>query len=228
MAVKLEPLRIETTDGRPVVHAFHRQEQAPAGLLICLPGQSYGVDGPLLYYTKRALQERGWDTLGLTYGFQTTMTALTAEAVAGSMAEARAAVVVARGERPYPRLGLVGKSLGASVLAWLCRELPELHGAQTAYLTPLLGTPLFDAAFLESHSPAYVAIGTRDRFYDAAALDRLKAQRPFRLRVIENQDHGLDFNGDLGTSLQDLRTVVEDLLQFFEASPQAEGKTLAA
>jgi hypothetical protein len=222
MAVTMVHLPIQTSDGRPVVHAFHRQDQAPRGLLICLPGQSYGVDGPLFYYPKRILQGRGWDTLGLTYSFQTTMSGLTAEAVAASMTEARAAVQVAVQERTYPRLGLLGKSLGAGVLAWLCREEEGLGRAQAAFLTPLLGTPIFDTAFVESRSPAYVAIGTRDRFYDPAALDRLQSQRPFKLRVVEGQDHGLDFDGDLGSSLRHLRTIVDDLIEFFDPSQKTQ------
>ena len=227
MAASMVQLSIRTGDGRPVVHSFHRQALLPRGLLICLPGQSYGVDAPLFYYPKRILQERGWDTLGLTYGFQTTMSGLTAEAVAASMAEAKAAVEVALQERTYHRLGLLGKSLGAGVLAWLCREEKSLGQARAAYLTPLLGTPIFDAAFVESSSPAYVAIGTRDRFYDRAALDRLQSRRPFELRVVEGEDHGLDFNGGLEASLRDLQTVVTDLVEFFDA-PDVEGQVQAA
>jgi phosphoglycolate phosphatase len=227
MAVTMVHLPIQTSDGRPVAHAFHRQDQAPRGLLICLPGQSYGVDGPLLYYPKRILQSRGWDTLGLTYSFQTTMSGLTAEAVAASMAEAKAAVQMAIRQRTYPQLCLVGKSLGAGVLAWLCREEESLGRARAAFLTPLLGTPIFDTAFVESRSRAYVAIGTRDRFYDPAALDRLRSQRPFELRVVEGQDHGLDFNGSLEASLGDLQAVVGDLVEFFDP-PRRDQKVQAA
>lgn len=228
MPSSMTHLSIQTGDGRRVVNAFLRQAEAPRGLLVCLPGQSYGADGPLLYYTKRLLQDSGWDTLGLTYGFQTAMDNLDAEAVTGCMAEARAAVLAGRAERDYPRLGLLGKSLGASVLAWLCRDAPDLESARAAFLTPLVGTPMFDAAFVESRMPAYVAIGTRDRFYDPAAIDRLRSQRAFQLRVIEGQDHSLDFDGELESSLKDLRTVVQDLVEFFDPPLTSEGKVRAA
>jgi hypothetical protein len=81
---------------------------------------------------------------------------------------------------------------------------------------------MFDAAFLESSLPAYVAIGTRDRFYDPAALERLRARRPFQLRVIDGQDHSLDFSGDLASSLKDLRVVIEDLVEFFDHHDEAD------
>jgi predicted alpha/beta-fold hydrolase len=215
MAAPLQHLTVHTSDGRPVVNVYHRQENAARGLLICLPGQSYGVDGPLLYSTKRILLDHGWDTLGLVYGFQTTMAGLTAEALAGCMAEAKALLQAGRAARPYPRLGLVGKSLGASVLAWLCKE-EDLRQARTAYLTPLIGTPVFDTAFAAAAGEALVALGTEDRFYDPAALARLQAQRSFVLRLVPGQDHGFDFNGDLEISLRDLRSTVEHVVEFLE------------
>jgi len=221
MGVSLQHLPLATRDGLPVINTYHRQEAGPRGLLVCLPGQSYGVDGPLLYYTKRVLQDRGWDTLGLTYSFQATMAELSAETLAACMAEAKALVRAGRAARAYPRLGLLGKSLGSSVLAWLCREETELASARAAYLTPLLGTPLFDAAFLAAPTRALVALGTEDRFYDPATLERLQAQRPFALRIVPGQDHGFDFNGDLDASLRDLRSVVGDLVDFFDADDEA-------
>jgi len=112
--------------------------------------------------------------------------------------------------------------LGSSVLAWLCREEEDLASARAAYLTPLLGTPLFDAAFLAAPTRALVALGTEDRFYDPSTLERLQAQRPFALRVVPGQDHGFDFNGDLDASLRDLRSVVGDLVDFFEADDEAK------
>lgn len=221
MGVSLQHLPVRTPEGQPIVNAYHRQDSEPSGLLICLPGQSYGVDGPLLYYTRRMLLDRGWDTLGLTYAFQGTMADLTAETLAACMSEARVLVRAGRSARDYPRLGLIGKSLGSSVLAWLCREEGDLAQARAAYLTPLLGTPLFDAAFAASSTRAYVALGTEDRFYDSAALEKLQAQRPFALRLVPGQDHGLDFNGDLDASLWDLRSIVDELVAFFEAEDEA-------
>jgi dienelactone hydrolase len=149
------------------------------------------------------------------------MAELSAETLATCMAEAKALVRAGRAARAYPRLGLLGKSLGSSVLAWLCREEAELASARAAYLTPLLGTPLFDAAFLAAPTRALVALGTEDRFYDPATLERLQAQRPFALRIVPGQDHGFDFNGDLDASLRDLRSVVADLVDFFEADDEA-------
>lgn len=228
MAVSFRHLSIEVVQGHPVVNAYHRQDAAARGLLVCLPGQSYGLDGPLLYYTKRVLQDRGWDTLGLTYGFQTTMSDLSAETLATCLVEAKALVGAGRAARAYPRLGLMGKSLGASVLAWLCRDQEDLVSARAAFLTPLLGTPMFDASFVAGSGPAYVALGTLDRFYDPAALERLQAQRRFQLRVVAGQDHGFDFNGDLESSLRDLRTVIGDLVDFFEADNLTVAGAVAA
>src|SRR4030065_267327 len=108
MGVSLQHLPVATRDGLPVINTYHRQEAPPRGLLVCLPGQRYGVDGPLLYYTNRLWQDRGWDTLGLTYSFQATMAELSAETLAACMAEAKALVRAGRAARAHPR----GRQLG--------------------------------------------------------------------------------------------------------------------
>ena len=69
-----------------------RQEDEPSGLLVTLPGNHYGVDGPMLYYPSELLRNAGWDTLALTYGFQTAGIEFSHEAAPGVLQECQAAL----------------------------------------------------------------------------------------------------------------------------------------
>ena len=207
-------LPLKTVEGRPLVHKFYRQEGEAKGLLVTFPGGNYGMDGPMLYYPSELLGAAGWDTLALTYGFQLSMEPFSADAISGLLEECRAAFGVVLEEREYSRLGLIGKSLGAAVIAFLCQTEPYLAEARAAYLTPPLSMPIFDPIFSQTNQPAYLAIGTQDRFYNPQVLESLHAGRSFELTVIEDADHSMDVTGNLEASLEAVKMVVGEVIGF--------------
>jgi hypothetical protein len=207
------PLALKAHDGRPLPHSFY--EGDGAGLLVVLPGLHYGPDGPVLYLLSKHLQGAGWDLLGLTYAFQAAMSFPWTDHVGETISECGAALGEALRHRDYPRVGIVGKSLGTIVLAQLCLQGVVPDTTCVAYLTPPMGNPAFDPAFVETRQPAYVAIGTRDSFYDAAAVKTLADQRPSYMRILPEADHGLDVSGDLAATLRVVGQVVEDTGAFF-------------
>jgi len=215
---ELVSLPLATADGRPLVHKFYRHPESAAGLLVIFPGNHYGVDGPLLYYPAKLLGAEGWDTLAVSYGFQTAMREPFADGLESLVTECVAAIAAAIESRGYSRIGLIGKSLGAGVVAYLCAHRSELTTARAAYLTPALGTPFFDPFFVKTSQPAFLAVGTSDRYYSAEVLERLRGQRPFELVLIEGADHSLDVPGDLSASIEAAGRAVAGVLHFLRSS----------
>jgi alpha/beta superfamily hydrolase len=210
----LEPLPLVASNGKPLIHKFYRQENDPAGLLIALPGNHYGVDGPLLYYPSKILLDAGWDTLALTYGYQSAGVEFDHEMVPGVVQECQDAVRHVLSKRDYPNVCLVGKSLGAFVIAQLCNIKEMLEAARCVYVTPPLGTPFFHQLFQASSQPAHIALGTKDRFYTQQALIDLKTKHPFSLTLIDNADHSMNVAGDLDASIEAVRRVTQEGVNF--------------
>jgi hypothetical protein len=200
-------LPLVASDGKPLVHKHYRQEQDSAGLLIALPGNHYGVDGPLLYYPCRLIRDEGWDTLALTYSFQSAGLEFSHDMFPVVLQECQNAVRSILSEREYSRIGLVGKSLGAFVIAQLSDTEEGLQSARCLYITPPLGTPFFDHLFQQSSHAAHISIGTKDRFYTPEAVKALQAKRSFGLTLIEGADHSMDVAGDLAASMDAVRRV---------------------
>ena len=136
-------------DGRPLRHKYLQQPDAPEGLVVLLPGDNYGVEGPLLYYTGQELWELGWDTLAITYGYQSAGLPFNPLMIADVLGETLRAIKRALAERGYTRLVLVGKSLGAALAALLCQQLYSPAWTVVVYLTPPIG-PIFNPVFLEA------------------------------------------------------------------------------
>jgi hypothetical protein len=213
---ELVRLPLKTSDGYPLVHKFYRQEGETHGLLVTFPGEKYGVDGPLLYYLRELMWAYGWDTLAVTYGFQLTMKPFSVDVIPGLLQECRSAVEGVLTQRAYPRIGLAGKSLGAGVVAYLCQSEPSLAESRAVFFTPALGTPLFDPILIEIHHPAYIAIGTQDRFYDPEILATLRASRQFELTVIEGADHSMDILGDIENSMMAVKKIVVEVGDYLQ------------
>ena len=213
-----EPVRLQlrAADGRTIVHKYYRQDEAAKGLLIILPGNHYGIDAPLLYYPNRALRDKGWDTFSLVYQFQSAGETFAPEMVPNLMEETNAAIHTVLLEREYPRLGLVGKSLGALLAAQLCSMQEWLSAARVAYLTPPLGTPFFDQILMQTRQRSLLAIGTNDRFYSQSALEAIRKARPFDLTLVEHADHSMNIAGDIGASMQAVQQVALDVVAFME------------
>jgi hypothetical protein len=214
MTHELVNLDLKTVDGRPLIHKFYQQSEMAKGLLLIFPGNHYGVDGPLLYYPGELLRDQGWDTLAVSYGFQTAGKGPFEEGLDVLLDECRSAAKAALDVRDYPRVGLVGKSLGAAVVAQLCVGDQGFSEARAGYLTPALGTPFFDPLFIETSQSAFVAVGTADRFYSSEALEELRSKKPFELALVEGADHSMNVSGDLGASFASVGKVVEGLLAF--------------
>jgi predicted alpha/beta-hydrolase family hydrolase len=214
-----EPTYLDITaeDGRPLRHKYLQQEGLPKGLLVSFPGDNYGMDGPLLYYPSQILWAQGWDTAAITYGYQSAGMPFSPLAIAAVLEECQIAVSTIMAERPYSRLVLAGKSLGASLVALLCQEMALPERTLAIYLTPPLG-PLFNPVFLGSAQPAYMALGTADRFYNAAALSELQNMKSFRLQQVEGADHSMNIPGDLSASMAAVRMVTEGVVEFIAST----------
>jgi dienelactone hydrolase len=170
------------------------------------------VDGPLLYYPSLRLWEAGWDTVAITYGYQSAGRTFSIEVIPDLMDECSNAVLTLLSERAYPKVCLVGKSLGAGVVALLCQSLSYLDESLAVYLTPPVSTPLFAPVFKETRQRSLLLIGTADRYYDPQHIEELQTERPFDLVTIPDTDHSMNLPGDLPGSLNAVELVTEAIL----------------
>lgn len=212
----LKRLDLKSSDGRPLVHKYYQHLEPAKGLLVMLPGNHYGVDGPLLYYPSDLLCNRGWDTLAITYGFQSRGEDFSAGIIAEILLECETALCTCLKEKEYGLIGLIGKSLGALIIAQLCNSVDELASAKAVYLTPPINTPFFGQLFLQTSQPAHIGIGTGDRFFTKEVLEKLQSEREFGLTLIENADHSMNIDGDIEATFGGMKRLVREVVEFLD------------
>lgn len=206
-------LDLVAEDGNPLRHKYFQHEGDPKGLVVLLPGDNYGVDGPLLYYPGLWLWNLGWDTTAITYGYQSSGKPFSPLIIADVLAESRRAIQMFLEAREYSRLVLIGKSLGAALIGLLCQEMSLPSWTRTVYLTPPLG-PMFNPIFLDTTHSACIALGTSDRYFDASVLGELEGIKRFNLIKVENADHSMNIADDLEASMNALGKVTRGIIDF--------------
>jgi len=207
-------LSLRSASGGLLVHKYFPGDGEVDSLLVTLPGDHYGVDGPLLYYPRLTLREAGWSTLALTYSYQAAGEPFTLSALPDMVEEVSAALKEVLGMRRKGRVALVGKSLGAALIATLASTMPALENARMVYLTPPLYVPLFAPAFLETRQESLIVVGTADRFYDRDTLESMRSGRPFELIEIANADHSLNVESNLDGTFSALKRAVAGVITF--------------
>lgn len=213
-----EPVILDLKDskGRTLRHKYLRQEGEGRGLLFQLPGDNYDTDGPLLYFPSRMLFSNGWDTFSLSYGYQSAGKLFTPAYIPAIVEECAASLEIVLAQHAYDRVTLVGKSLGAAIIAVMLTMDLGLDWVRAVYLTPPLGTPVFDPVFIETQNASYLALGGADRFYDEKVFNELKQKKVFEYTIIPGADHSLYIEGDLTATLDAHARVTEAVIAFAE------------
>lgn len=206
-------LDLVAENGQPLRHKYMQQEGEPKGLVVSLPGDNYGVDGPLLYYPSQGLWSLGWDTAAITYGYQSAGEPFSPLTIADVLAECERALQTLLTTRAYSRLVLMGKSLGAVLVGLLCQQMTLPSPTHAVYLTPPLGA-MFNPIFLETTQRACVALGTADRFFEASVLEQIQGEKAFTLIQVDGADHSMNIAGNLEATLNALGNVVEGVVTF--------------
>jgi hypothetical protein len=163
---------------------------APVATL--LPGRGYGLQAPLLYYTRLLLRGRGWAVRTVDW-----------DKVPGLDPGDPAAVAAFAGEVLAPadpaRDLVIAKSLGSLAL-----PAAAAHGVPGIWLTPLLGIEDVRRAAARAATSTLLIGGTADPYWDGAAAAATGAD----VFEVPGADHSLERPGDLAGTLEVLSTVL--------------------
>lgn len=170
---------------------------------IVAPGGGYGPDGPLLMYSRLAVQRRGGRTQSITWQLpEDADLAERRREVASQVESAVEQMTAFAGAEPL----VIGKSLGS-----LAAPLVADRGLAAVWLTPLLTDEPTVAALRRAEGPCLLAGGTGDQFWDGPIARSITKY----VVEIDGADHGMFLPGRLATSaavLGQVITAVEDFL----------------
>lgn len=212
----LENLTIHGFQNESVPNTFFRQNMISNHLVIILPGAGYSARMPLLYYTINMFLHHGADILTVDYDYSTPSSLKHPDFKQQIIESVTSAIRTALSQRSYDHVVLVGKSLGTRVMSWILSDhahlFKDIPDFKTVWLTPLwIDKDLFPLMCQWSDTALHI-IGTGDRYYTREHEEEIR--KSHNVVTIPNADHSLDIDGDLGASLEAIRTAVDAIQGF--------------
>lgn len=182
-------------------------------LALVLPGSGYGPAGPALLIPRLAAEQRGVQTVDVTYPeWRPGMDAARAVEFATIVGE-QVREIVAQ-VRPT-RLTLLAKSLGCEVVARLDSSVvAEVSTVDVIWLTPVFALPAIRHGAIGKGWPSLIVSGDADRWFDETATAEVLEALEASALVIAGADHSLEVPGDVMATLDGLRRVADAVLAF--------------
>jgi hypothetical protein len=176
-------------------------------LAVLLPGAGYGVDNPLLWYARSALQQVGAVEVAVRYEHRLRPHQWD-DRSHPFWTDVRTKVAAALDEHRPDRLTLVGKSLGTIAMGELARA--GVTSVAAVWLTPIWGhDATFEAARTCGWRSMY-AVGTADTTY----VPERQARLPGDVVVVEGANHSLESEGDVLADLDAMRRITAAVVDF--------------
>lgn len=202
MSMDRSIIEVESIWGVNTRNRLVSHQSASSTLAVLFPGQNYGCDLPLLWYSRKAALLAGCDTLSLEYGYQVVRTSPTRDQFPHLVEEAMSSVKQAL-QPTHRRLLFISKSLGTVVageVATRFTNLPTSH----LFLTPISSTlPHLRRA------KGVVVTGTADQQFDQECRTQARAAGALTVVEVPYAEHSLELDEDLPASLEILRQVCE-------------------
>lgn len=197
-------------------------------LAVIFPGIGYHSDKPLLYYSKKAVRQRGYDIAEVVFkgidksvllGADRLLTSSKddAEAEKRKLEAFETAFREAKEQlaeidlSQYGDVIFVSKSIGTVVASVYAAR--ENVPARQVYFTPLEQT----FTWVEERN-GLVFFGTKDPFIKTARIEELCIEKKLSYRIFENCNHSLE-TGELQTDLKNLTEAISDCESYLAGSP---------
>ena len=183
-----------------------------AKLAVFFPGIGYTVDKPLLYYSRRAAADLGYEIRLLSYtGFPANVMGDSdkmTECYRIALAQTRE-MLSDVDWNAYDEILFVGKSVGTSIAAWVAAKSPVRDRIRMVLLTPL------EETFALPTDRAMVFTGTNDPWVGGqdSTIPSICEKRGLPCVVIRDGNHSLE-TADAETDIQNLQRILREMIRF--------------
>ena len=183
-----------------------------AKLAVFFPGIGYTVDKPLLYYSRRAAADLGYDIRLLSYtGFPANVLGDSdkmTECYRIELAQTQELLADVDWDG-YDEILFVGKSVGTSIAAWVAAKSPARNKIRMVLLTPL------EETFALPIDRAIVFTGTNDPWVGGSdsPIPSICEKRGLPCVVIQGGNHSLE-TGDVENDIHGLQTIMKETVRF--------------
>lgn len=198
--MNIEVKKFEKTNYEITVSHF--KQENPEGVLIVFPGAGYSCMGPCLYYPSNLFLENNYEVLNLEYDFRVNRLKDNSKESYSNYFDFIFSCL-SELELPEKKIALC-KSIGTRIVA--SNKLNDLF-SEIIWLTPAIKDEFVFEEIMKKANKSLIVIGTADQFYADDKVLMMESSGARCNRVL-GADHGLDIDGDTGSSIVQMEKVV--------------------
>ncbi|MGJ8529414.1 hypothetical protein [Maritalea sp.] len=185
---------------------------------LLLPGLGYRIENPIFYFTEKLLFDLGYQSARVNYAYDKLdgFRDLDISEIMSILADDAASIGHAVASiANHDELMFVGKSLGTIIMANLLQQT-DIMPEHLAWLTPSLATPIVDQSINQQAKNSFVAIGTKDKYYDAKLLKNY-ADNGATLCIMDGLGHVLEAEEDVPKSIKGHHQLINGMHKWLRA-----------
>ncbi|WP_243354392.1 alpha/beta hydrolase [Bacillus litorisediminis] len=207
---------LTNSKGRTIESALFTKDDKNHKLAILLPGAGYNTKMPIFYYATRLFLEMEYDVLHINYDFSgKEYEKLSNDEFFRCIKEdVFAGYDEVISDLHYQEFAVLGKSLGTIAMASLFDEKKELGQAKAIWLTPLIHNHFVFEHMINTAQKSFAVIGTNDFCFREERWREIKEKANYDTLLLDQADHSLDKKGDVLSSIEALKTTMEQIKRF--------------
>ncbi|SHE98175.1 alpha/beta family hydrolase [Clostridium fallax] len=180
-------------------------------LAVIIPGIGYTLDRSVMDYSRELVIEKGYDVLGIEFGFQVLRKSLDVKTEFNIMAKESGEVLNEVLNKKYKRIIFIGKSVGTEVQNILGDNIKSIEIVHI-YLTPVDRTV---EQGIKHNS--LVITGSKDHLITRENVNKIRRDETVTLVEIEGADHSLNHSEGVMKSIETLQTTIKSELDFLDS-----------
>lgn len=207
--MKIELKKFEKSDFK--IDVSHFRLGNPDGVVVVFPGAGYSHMGPCLYYPSNFFLDNNYEVINFEYDFRQQR--LKDESQESFREYFDFLLGILEELEIHPNRIALSKSIGTRILG--SRDTNFFK--QKIWLTPALKNQFVVDSILNSKSNSLVVIGTADPFYKKDVIKDIKSHDVHYFEIL-GADHGLDIDGDILKTLNEMKNIVSCIKDFIHES----------
>lgn len=209
-----EDIQIIGYNGKPIKTTLIKNQMGNQMLAVIFPGYSYSVQGPILYFSRKLLENMGYDVLTVDYRYNEDREFVSAEDDIQDKwfnYDICSIIDMLKTYNQYKGYVFLGKSMGTTVLLNIARE-GYFKPAKYVWITP-------DCSFEEvinyincSSSLSLILGGSKDSFFRQDLIREVKNN--VMIKVFSNAGHSLEKQNDVLASIDNVKEAIKEIQTF--------------
>ena len=187
-------------------------------LVVLYPGMNYTLMGPLFSFLAQALEDSGWDVLGIDYRYHENPAFQKAAATEKDLWFAHDSESVGQWIREnttaYRRKALVAKSLGTAMLVHQIEKDLMEPSTDLVWLTPGTSAGRICDVLETLPNRCLMAYGSADKYAIPVRVRKVDKRPNVKVLEVPDAKHVFEVPGDIRRTMDNVAEVVEATLAF--------------